>query len=157
MLSRINKRIITENIKDTILKIISLSKSTTCINKVQYEKIYKNLTYYDYIDIQNYDYMNSIQKKMITNDMVDRFKDYNNGGLSETSVHLFIKNTNSIIKNYDLSLFHNNQFFYSNFYKETLNRDDTYKKNIYIYDKFNNNISYQISYLYGLNKTVRHV
>jgi hypothetical protein len=156
MLSQINKRIITQRIKCYLHQNLSLSRPESYVNKVQYDRIYKNLSYNDYVDIQNFEYMDNVQKKMIVKYFFKRFGNYNNGCLNDNSMRLFIKNTNFIIRNFDLSLQHNNQFFHSNIYKDLLKQDDTYKKFI---EKYNNDIekNNQMVMLYGLNKTMRHV
>lgn len=135
MICNIRKTILTQMIKSQLQNNFLFTKPIFFVNKKQCELVIKHLLYSDYVDIQNFYYLDNSQQNIIINNFLKRFSSYDKGYFNERSIKQFINHVNKIILDYDISLHNSNSFFYSEKYKnmieqiqlqECKNKDEIY-------------------------------
>lgn len=157
MITKLRKKTLTENLNFLIKQNINLSGTKTNINKVQYIKALNELTYYDYLDIQAFNYVNDFQKNLIKTSLIQKINENNKNYFNSQSILQFIQYVNSLTKHLDISLDYNNSFFYTSNFIDYIQNIEEYKKQyeIYEYEKMENE-KFLIIYGQRFNNNLRH-
>lgn len=128
MTTTVMKNILSSNIKSYLHINLSLLKSNSTINKVQMRRCVQRLHYEDYVNIQNYYHVNNEMKENIRQSLISKLSGYDNCYMTETNIIQLIQYTYDKIKSFDISLHHNNQFYYTDIYNKELEKLDTKKE-----------------------------